>query len=213
MGGVAVVTDSGGSLPLELARRLGIEVVSLYYELGGTGVRRELDLDEDYGGFYKELVASDEVATSSAASVEDLVAVYERLLKSHDSVVAVHVSSAVSETCPNARQAAARLNGDRVMVIDSAGVAAQQALQALAAGRAAAAGEDAAGVIARAHQARQEVKMWGFAETLEYLRRGVGSARPRCGWGPRWTSSRSSRLSQSSRWSIASARVDAGLSA
>jgi DegV family protein with EDD domain len=167
-----VVTDSAASLPLELTQELGIEVVSQYYELGGSGKRRELDLDEDYDGFYEELAAAAELAASSAASVQDLVAVYERLLENHDHVVAVHVSSALSQTCPNARQAAAQVDDERVVVIDSAGVVGHLGLQALAAAQAAAAGEDVAGVVARVRQARQEVRIWGLADTLEYFRRG-----------------------------------------
>jgi DegV family protein with EDD domain len=169
---VAVVTDSAASLPLELAARLGIEIVSQYVEIGGTGMRRELELNEDFGTFYEGLIASDALPESTAAPVNDFTAVYDRLLASHNRVVSVHVSSAVSPTCENARQAAAQVDGERVVVIDTAGVAGHQGLQALAASRAAAAGEDVDGVVARVRQARQEVRMWGLVETLEYLRRG-----------------------------------------
>jgi DegV family protein with EDD domain len=49
----------------------------------------------------------------------------------------------------------------------------------LAASAAAAAGGDASAVLARAEQAREELKMWFAINTLEYLRRGgrIGGAR------------------------------------
>jgi DegV family protein with EDD domain len=180
---VAVVTDSTGYLPGALVDSLGITVVSLYYDVGGAGWLRESEFDGDFGGFYATLDASKSVATTSAATVEDFVVVFERLLQQHSAVVSVLISSGVSETCSNARQAAARLEsegrgGERVVVIDSAGTAGHLGLQALAAARAAAGGADLQGVIERVRQARKEVKGWGLVDTLEYLRRSdrVGTA-------------------------------------
>jgi DegV family protein with EDD domain len=65
-----------------------------------------------------------------------------------------------------------------VVVIDSAASGGQLGVQALAAARAAAAGEGGSGVIAGARRARQEVRQWFLVDTLEYLRRGgrIGSA-------------------------------------
>jgi len=176
---VAVVTDSTGYLPPALMQSLGIEVVSLYYDLGGAGMRRESEFGGDYSRFYADLVASDGLASTSPTPVDDLVAVYERLLDAHSTVVSVHISSAISETCANAREAVQRLKAhERVVVIDSAGATGHLGFQALAAARAVAAGEDLEGVIERVRQARQGVKQWFLVETLEYLRRGgrIGGA-------------------------------------
>ena len=130
-----------------------------------------------------DLDASKSVAQTSPPTVDDFVAVYDRLLEQHSAVVAVLISSGLSETCTMARQAAARLEseghgGERVVVIDSAGAAGQLGLQALAGARAAAAGQDAAGVVAATRRARQEVRQWVVLDTLEYLRRGgrIGGA-------------------------------------
>jgi DegV family protein with EDD domain len=177
---VAVVTDSTGYLPGALVDKLDITVVSLYYDVG-TGALRESEFDGDFGRFYAELDASKSVATTSAPTVEDFVAVFEPLLQQHSAVVSVLISSGISETCSMARQAAAQLEGpgsERVVVIDSAGLGGHLGLQALAAARAAAGGADLPGVIERVRQARTEVKGWALVDTLEYLRRSdrVGTA-------------------------------------
>jgi DegV family protein with EDD domain len=163
-------------------RSFGIELISLYYDLG-EGMRRELDFDGDYTHFYQRLTTSNGLASTSPPTVEDFVAVYARLLESHSDVVSVHISSGISETCMNARAAADRLKqdgrgGERIRVIDSAGAAGHLGCQALAAGRAASAGEGVDGVLERVRQARQEVKLWLLVDTLEYLRRGgrIGGA-------------------------------------
>jgi DegV family protein with EDD domain len=177
-----VVTDSTASLPGALVDRLAITVVSLYYDVGG-GRLRESDFDGDFGRFYAQLDASKSVATTSEPTVDDFVVVFEGLLERHSAVVSVLISSGISETYSTARQAAARLEsegrgGERVFVIDSAGAGGQLGVQALAGAEAAAAGEDASGVIAAARRARQEVRQWILVDTLEYLRRGgrIGSA-------------------------------------
>ena len=179
MADVAVVTDSTGYLPAALVDSLEITIVPLYYDVG-PGLVRESDFDGDLGEFYAELDASKTVAPTSPPAVEDFLRVFERLLMQHSAVVSVLISSAISETCSNARQAVSRLEseGERVVVIDSAGTIGHLGLQAVAAARAAVAGEDRSGVIARTRRARQEVRVWGLLDTLEYLRRGgrVGTA-------------------------------------
>lgn len=173
MADVAVVTDSTGYLPRALVDKFEITVVSQYYDVG-RGPLRESEFDGDFGRFYAELDASKNIATTSAPTIDDFVATFERLLQQHAAVVSVLISSGVSETCSMARQAAAKLEGDRsarVTVIDSAGFGGHLGLQALVAARAAAGGADPEGVIERVRQARQEVKGWGLVDTLEYLRR------------------------------------------
>jgi DegV family protein with EDD domain len=191
---VAVVTDSTASLPGALVDSHGITVVSLYYDVAGTASPigghevpgrglRELEFDGDFGRFYAELDALKSVATTSPPTVEDFVVVFDRLLQQHRAVVAVLISSGLSETCSIAREAAAQLmsdgrGGERVVVIDSAGTVGHLGVQALAAARAAAAGEDGSGVIAATRRARQEVRQWFVLDTLEYVRRSgrIGSA-------------------------------------
>jgi DegV family protein with EDD domain len=176
---VAVVTDSTGYVPPALMDSLGVEVIPLYYELGGSGLVRESEFEGEYCRFYDELVASEGLAATSPVSVEDFAEVYERLLGTHDNVVSVHISSALSETYANAREAARSLGAEeRVLVIDSAGGAGHLGIQALAAARAVAVGESTDGVLERVRQARQEVRFWFLVDTLEYLRRGgrIGGA-------------------------------------
>ena len=193
MADVAVVTDSTCCLPGALVDSLEITVVSQYFDVGGGASPegghelpgrglRESEFDGDFGRFFAELDASKTVATTSPPTIEEFVAVYERLLQRHSAVVSVLISSSLNPTCSIAREAAARLNsegrGERVVVIDSAGVAGHLGVQALAGARAAAAGEDASGVIGAVRRAHQEVRQWFVVDTLEYLRRGgrIGGA-------------------------------------
>lgn len=181
-GPVAVVTDSTSYLPRAIVEELGIEVVSLYWDLG-DGPARETDYGDDYSEFYAALEAAATVATTSAPTVEDFVAVYEPLLASGKDVVSIHISAGMSETCANAEAAARQLaeagnGGERVAVVDSAAAGGQLGLLAVAAARCARRGVDSDAVTAIARGARHEATSWFLLDTLEYLRRGgrVGAA-------------------------------------
>ncbi|OBK79218.1 DegV family protein [Mycobacterium sp. 1164985.4] len=174
MADVAVVTDSTGYLPGELVDSFGITVVPQYYDLG-KGALRESEFDGDFDRFYAALDSSKTVARTSPPTVEDFGVVFDRLLEQHSAVVAVLISSGISETCSMARRAAEQFgtqdHPERLVVIDSAGAGGHLGLQVLAAARAAAESAELGRVIERIHQARRDVRGWALVETLEYLRR------------------------------------------
>jgi len=178
----AVVCDTTAYLPSELVASRGIQRISLYVSVDGHQ-ERELEIS-DYAGFYERLRASEEGATTSQPSIGDFTAVYEPLLEEGREVVSIHISSGISGTFEAANQARERLvaegkGGERIHLFDSRSACGGMGLPVVAAAAAAASGADAAGAIARAKQAREELKMWFAIDTLEYLRRGgrIGGAR------------------------------------
>jgi DegV family protein with EDD domain len=176
--GVTVVTDTTTYLPAELARRAGLRLISMYYVFAGEAPRRELD-DDDFGLFYERLRTADPLPTTTPPPVEDFVGFYEPLLADGGSVVSIHISSGLSETCANARRAAQMVEGgERIHVLDSASAGGQLGLLALAAARAAAAGRSAEEVADLVRQARIESRSWFLVDTLDYLKRGgrIGGA-------------------------------------
>jgi DegV family protein with EDD domain len=178
----AIVCDTTAYLPRELIASAGIESISLYVSVGGEQ-EREADIT-DYGDFYERLRASEGGATTSQPSVGDFVSLYEPLLAAGGEVVSLHLSAGISGTCEAAGQARDRLEqegrgGERIRVFDSRSAAGGLGLCALAASAAASGGANADDVVARAEEARRELKMWFAVDTLEYLRRGgrIGGAR------------------------------------
>jgi DegV family protein with EDD domain len=178
----AVVCDTTAYLPTELAAEKGVEIVSLYVALDGDQ-RSETEIS-DFGEFYEQLRASESGATTSQPSVGDFIAAYEPLLDAGRDIVSIHLAAGISGTCEAATQARERLiaegrGGERIHVLDSRSACGGMGLSVLAAAAAAAAGDDGEAVVARARQARQELKMWFAIDTLEYLRRGgrIGGAR------------------------------------
>lgn len=176
-----VVCDSTAYLPADLIAEKGIETISLYVSIEDEQ-QPEVEIG-DYGAFFERLRASESGATTSQPSVGDFVSVYEPLLDAGREIVSVHISAGISGTCEAAGQARERLiaegkGGERIRVFDSRSAAGGMGLCALAAAGAANGGGDAEAVLARAQQAREELKMWFAIDTLEYLRRGgrIGGA-------------------------------------
>ena len=178
----AVVCDTTGYLPTELLRARDIEPISLYVSVDGH-LEKESEIT-DYEAFYERLRAADTGATTSQPSIGDFLEVYEPLLAEGREVVSIHISAGISGTFEAAGQARERLveeakGGERLHLMDSRTAAGGMGLCALGAASAAAAGADAEGVLARAEETRESLKMWFAIDTLEYLRRGgrIGGAR------------------------------------
>jgi DegV family protein with EDD domain len=178
----AVVCDTTAYLPSELIESYGIETISLYVAVDGHQ-EAEAEID-DYAGFYDRLRASEGGATTSQPSIGDFVSVYGPLLEEGREIVSVHISAGISGTFEAAGQARERLiaegkEGERIHLFDSRSACGGMGYSVLAAAAAARAGDDGAAVLARAEQAREELKMWFAIDTLEYLRRGgrIGGAR------------------------------------
>ena len=180
--GTAVVCDTTAYLPSELIAEKGIEVISLYVSIDG---RQEPESEiSDFAGFYEQLRASEGGATTSQPSIGDFLAVYEPLLEEGREIASIHLSAEISGTFEAANQARERLiaegkGGERIHTFDSRSACGGTGLTVVAAAAAAAGGADGEATVARARQAREELKMWFAIDTLEYLRRGgrIGGAR------------------------------------
>ena len=177
----ALVTDSTASLTADDRERLDISVVSLYVILNGQQ-RPETDIT-DYEAFYKAVIESPELTTTSQPSVGDFMAVYEPLLEQGKEIISVHLSAGISGTCESAKQAAAQLTeegkgGERIRVVDSRTTAGGLALTVLAAANAVNEGATASEAAERAEAARENLGTWIMVDTLDYLRKGgrIGSA-------------------------------------
>ena len=177
----AVVCDTTAYLPSRLVEERGIETISLYVSIEGEQ-QPESEV-RDYAGFFERLRTAEGGATTSQPSVGDFVSVYEPLLADGREVASIHISSGISGTYEAANQARDRLidegkGGERIHVLDSRSACGGMGLCAVAAAAAAAGGASGADAVARAAQAREELKMWFAIDTLEYLRRGgrIGGA-------------------------------------
>ncbi len=103
---IRLVTDSNSQIPPELAARLGITVVPLVVTVDGVAHQEGVDLDAD--DFYARFESGAPEVSTSQPSPGAFAAAYESLAgDGADTIVSVHIGSAISGTVNSARLAAA----------------------------------------------------------------------------------------------------------
>jgi DegV family protein with EDD domain len=167
---LAIVTDSTADLSPDLAAERGISVVPLTVHLDGRSYLDGVDITPER--FYGRLASSGGLATTSQPAPGQFAELYQRLLREHEEVLSIHISSSLSGTYAAAKQGAALAGEERVKVLDSGFVSMPLALMVLAAAGLGAAGGDADAVLERLGPIRDAMRVYFMVGTLEYLRRG-----------------------------------------
>lgn len=176
MGTVRIVTDSTADLPKELAEKYGVIVVPLKIMFGQEVYRDGVDLDS--AAFYNRLTKSALLPTTSQPSPGEFVAVYERLTQKGDSVISIHLSSALSGTFHSAQLAKTMVDSKDIFVIDSRTVSMGLGLIALAAAKAAKEGQTRKEIFTLINDLINKVNVLFVVDNLDYLERGgrIGKA-------------------------------------
>lgn len=100
---IAIITDDAASFTKEEASKLGITILRMPLIINGEVYFQDENIDEDT--FIKKLESGDDCSTSqpSPGEVMDL---WRKLLKDHDQIVHIPMSSGLSATCATASQLA-----------------------------------------------------------------------------------------------------------
>lgn len=168
---VHIVTDSTCDLPLSLRESLGITVVPLNVHFGETVYRDQLDLDSDQ--FFRLLAQSPELPKTSQPAPILFEDAYRELTADGSSVVSIHLSSKLSGTMRSAESGREALhNRGQVEIVDSMSASLGLGLIVMAAAELANEGADQREVASFVRRLVQNVHLWFFVDTLEYLQRG-----------------------------------------
>jgi DegV family protein with EDD domain len=168
---VRIVTDSTADLPPETIERLGITVLPLTIHIGQKSVRDGVDMTRDE--FFKRIAHIPTPPSTSAPSVKLFDETFVELTKGNGAVIAIHVSSKLSDTFRNASRAAAPLLGrSKIIVIDSQLVTVGLGMLVSAAAELAAQGASLDDVVKLVRGMIPKIYIGFFVETLDYLERG-----------------------------------------
>ncbi|HIC94012.1 MAG TPA: DegV family protein [Anaerolineae bacterium] len=167
---VKVVTDSTAQIEPEVAKRLGITVVPLRVRLGDETFREGVDITAE--GFLHKLGRSSLMPSTYPPSVGEFRAVYERLSRTTEEILSIHVSSKLSRTCANASAAAQTLLGRcEIAVVDSLSISMGLEILATTAAEAAAQGWSLDEIVRLVRGMIPHIYVAFFTKTLEYLER------------------------------------------
>jgi len=171
MAQIRIVTDSTAEIPAATARRLGITVVPMELHLDGRVWRDGVDLTPE--DLFDQLAAKPQV-TTMAPSVQALQATYASLSSTTDQILSVHISSKLSKTVDNARQAASAFLGrTQIFVLDSQLASFGQGLLAIAAAEAALRGSSLNEIVRLLRGMIAHIYIVFFAESLDYLEKSA----------------------------------------
>ena len=175
---IAVVTDSTSDLPVDITEQHGITIVPLNVHIEDETYLDGITISADE--MYRRLPDQKVIPTTSAPSVGSFIEVYEKLSKSHDAVISIHLSSKLSLTHNSAVQAAADLNkkGAKIEVVDTEQASMALGWIAVHVAEKIALGGSLEEVVALAKSASKRASFIGMVDTLEYLIRGgrIGKA-------------------------------------
>ena len=174
---IVVTTDSAADIPDAARQGLDIPVIPLWLIWDDISLRDRVDIDPQT--FYRRLKGSPTLPTTSQPSSGEFERFYQELAESADTIVSVLVSSKISGTVDSAQAARNRLPDLDIRIVDSLSCSMGLGFSALAAARAAAAGQSADEVVAAAEDMKRRSHVLFVVDTLEYLHRGgrIGGAR------------------------------------
>ncbi len=171
MSRVQIVTDSTADLPLDVAQALDIHIVPLTVHFGKEAMRDGVDIDTSK--FFKKLKTAKTAPTTSAPPPKAFEEVYGQLVREHDEILSIHLSSKLSQTTQTAEKGALPFLGrKKIVVIDSLSASRGLGYLAIAAAEAARDGASLDELVRMMRTLIPHVYLTFFVETPEYLHRG-----------------------------------------
>ena len=168
------------SIPADVAREAGIDIVTLYVNRDGTEYAdASMDLDAFYADIYDMV---DDIPTSSQPSQHTLEELFEASAKAGEEVLGIFISSELSGTYEGAVRAARAVKARNIdftyVIVDSTSCGYDEAWPVFDAVAARDAGEDLAGCAAAALRGIESTRFLFTPETLTFLQRGgrIGNA-------------------------------------
>ncbi|WP_240374379.1 DegV family protein [Bacillus piscicola] len=170
MGNIAVVTDSTAYLSEETQKEYGITVVPLSVIFGNETFAEGTEITTST--FYDKLREYPELPSTSQPALGHFVKVFENLAETHDAIITIHLSSAISGTYQTALTAGQQVENVNVYGFDSEISCAPQGYYAVEAAKMAKAGESAATILKRLDGMKQRTRAYFMVDNLNHLQRG-----------------------------------------
>lgn len=171
-----ILTDSCCDLTAEMAAELGVEVLPLSLQMGGSVYYNYLDgRDISFQDFYAR-IRSGELATTSAVNVGEVEEAMRAILKTGKDILSISFSSALSTTFQSTVIAAAELKSEfpeaKILTVDSLCASLGQGLFVYLCAQEQKKGKTIEEVKAYAEEIRPHLCHWFTVDDLVYLKRG-----------------------------------------
>lgn len=166
---VKFIIDAGCDLNVQQAEAMGVTLIPMIIRFGTEEYRSGVDISNEE--FYQKLATYKENPTTSQPTPYEFEKAYKKIVKDGDEAVVLCVSSALSGTYQSATIAADGCEG-RIYVIDTRAVSLGEKILLDYAMILKDRGFSAKEIAAELDRKKQDVRVYGAVDTLDYLIRG-----------------------------------------
>lgn len=165
---VAIVTDSNSGITQEMAKGLGVYVLPMPFMIDGNDYYEDINLTQEQ--FY-EMLLNDCVISTSQPSPDDVMKLWDKLLKEYDEIVHIPMSSGLSGSFQTARMLAEDYE-DKVYVVNNQRISVTMKQSVLDALNLANEGKSAKEIHKILEDDKFNSSIYIMVDTLKYLSRG-----------------------------------------
>lgn len=168
MGKIAIVTDSNSGITQAQGKELGIHVIPMPFYINEELFYEDITLSQEE--FYLKLAEDAEISTSQP-SPGDVIDLWEELLKDHDEIIHIPMSSSLSSSCETAMMLSKEFKG-KVHVIDNQRISMTMRQSVLDAIEMVGMGMTASEIEEVLMREKLEASIYITVDTLKYLKKG-----------------------------------------
>ena len=165
---IAFVTDSNSGITQAEGEKLGISVLPMPFMIDGETYLEDINLTQEK--FYEMLALGADISTSQP-SPETVTSLWDELLKEHEMIVHIPMSSGLSGSCQTAMMLAQDYEG-RVLVVDNQRISVTQRQSVLDGMEMAKRGFSAEQIKDELERTRFDSVIYIMVDPLKYLKKG-----------------------------------------
>ncbi|MBQ8663251.1 MAG: DegV family protein [Eubacterium sp.] len=170
MSKIAILTDSNSGITQAEAKELGVYVIPMPFYINDEKFLEDITLAQDQ--FYERLVEGADIKTSTPAPA-DVTDCWDELLKEHDAIIMIPMSSGLSSTMQMSKMLASEDEYEgKVWVVDNQRISVTQRQAALDAKALADAGKTPQEIHDILMANAMESSIYIMVDTLTYLKKG-----------------------------------------
>ena len=162
------MTDSNSGITQRQAKVMGIDVLPMPFFINGDMYFEDITLTQEE--FYQRLLEDADISTSQP-SPADVMELWDDVLKEHDEIIHIPMSSGLSSSCETALSLAQDYEG-RVHVVDNQRISITQRQSVLDALEMAKRGMGAKEIVDVLMAEKLEASIYITVDTLKYLKKG-----------------------------------------
>ena len=169
MAKTAIVTDSNSGITQAEGKEAGIFVLPMPFLIDGNPYLEDIDLTQSE--FYKHLEKKDTSVSTSQPSIGDLSDFWNDILKTHDEILHIPMSSGLSQSCATAT-ALAKDFGGTVPVVNNQRISITQKESVFDAKKLLERGKNAAEIKDYLEATKLDSSIYIAVDTMKYLKKG-----------------------------------------